>query len=98
MNRPQEVRSRFNGQTKPQMHLKQCYKAWEHVPHAEWVHRFVHTLDPIVKNWYAEVELRQGTVSWDTLVDSFVLTISINEVFPTLDASIRLIHTKVFDD
>ena len=37
-------------------------------------------------------------VSWVSLVDSFVLTFSINEVFPALDAAIRLIHTKVFDD
>ena len=38
------------------------------------------------------------TISWDSLVDSFVLTFSINEVCPALDAAIRLIHTKVFDD
>ena len=77
--------------------MEQCYEAWKHVPHEEWVHRFVHTLEPVAKNWYAEVELRHGTSSWDSLVDSFVLTFSILEVCPTLDAAIRLIHTKVFD-
>ena len=50
------------------------------------------------KELVCEVELRHGTVSWDTLVDSFMLTFSINEVFPALDAAVRLIHTKVFDD
>ena len=95
---PQEVRSTFNGMTNPQGHLEQCYEAWKHVPREEWVHRFVHTLEPIAKNWYAEVELRHGTISWDSLVDSFVLTFSINEVCPTLDVAVRLIHTKVFDD
>ena len=78
--------------------MEQCYKAWKHVPREEWVHRFVHTLEPIAKNWYAEVELHHGTVSWDSLVDSFVLTFSINEVCPALDVALRLIHTKVFDD
>ena len=39
-----------------------------------------------------------NTLSWDCLVDSFVLTFSTNEVCPALDAAIRLIHTKVFDD
>ena len=97
MDQPQEVRSRFNGNTSPQEHLKQCYEAWKHVPCEEWVHRFVHTLEPVAKNWYAEVELRHGTISWDSLVDIFVLTFSINEVFPALDAAVRLIHTKVFD-
>ena len=92
------MRSRFNGKNSPQKHLEQCYEAWKHVPRAEWVHRFVHTLDPIAKNWYAEFELRQGTVSWDCLIDSFVLTFSVNEVSPSLDAAVRLIHTKVFDD
>ena len=76
----------------------QCYEAWKYVPCEEWVHRFVHTLEPIAKNRYAEVELCHGTVSWDSLVDSFVLTFSINEVCPALDAAIRVIHTKAFDD
>ena len=44
------------------------------------------------------MELRHGTVSWDSLVDSFVLTFAINEACPALDAAIRLNHTKVFDD
>ena len=68
------------------------------MPQEEWVHRFVHTLEPLAKNWYAEAELRRDTVRWDCLVDSFVLTFSTNEVCPALDAAIRLIHTKVFDD
>ena len=62
------------------------------------MHKFVHTLEPIAKNWYTEVELRHGTVSWDDLVDSFILTFSVNEVCPALDAAVRLIHTKIFDD
>ena len=80
MDQLQEVWSRFNGKTSPEEHLEQCYEAWKHVPYEEWVHRFIHTLEPVAKNWYAEVELRHGIVSWDSLVDSFVLTFSINEV------------------
>ena len=57
----------------------------------------MHILEPVTNNWYAEVELRHGTASWDSLVDSFVLTFSINEVFPALDAAVRMINTKVFD-
>ena len=48
--RPQEVRSRFNGKTSPREHLEQCFEAWKNVPHEEWVHRFVHTLEPVAKN------------------------------------------------
>ena len=50
MDQPREVRIRFNGKTNPQEHLEQCYEAWKHVPHEEWVHRFVHTLEPIENN------------------------------------------------
>ena len=78
--------------------MARCYEVWKYVPQEEWVHRFVHTLEPIARNWYAEAELRRETVSWDCLVDSFVLTFSTNEVCPALDVAIRLIHTKVFDD
>ncbi len=95
---PQEFRSRFNGQTSPQLHLEQCYEAWTKVSQEEWVHRFIHTLEHVAKNWYAEVELRHGTVSWHSLADSFFLTFSINDVCPALDKAIRLIHSKVFDD
>ena len=86
MEQPQEVQSRFDGKTSPQEYLAQCYEAWQHLPQEVWVHSFVHTLEPIAKNWYAEAELHQDTVSWDPLVDSFVLTFSTNEVCPALDA------------
>ena len=91
------MRSRFNGKTIPQEHLEQCYEVWKHVPQEEWVNRFVHSLELLAKNWYAEAELLLDTISWDCLVDIFVLTFSINEVFPALDTAVRLINTKVFD-
>ena len=58
----------------------------------------MHNLDPVANNWYAEVKIHRGIVSWDTLIDSFVLTFYTNEVCPALDTAIQLIHTKVFDD
>ena len=45
-----------------------------------------------------EAELRHDTVSWDCLVHSFMHTFYTNDVCPALDAAIRIIHTKVFDD
>ena len=53
---------------------------------AAWVPRFLHTLEQIAKKWHAQAELRQDTVSWDPLVDIFVLIVSTNEVCPALDA------------
>ena len=94
----EELQSKFDGNSSPQEHLEKCYEAWKYVPRNEWVHRFVHTLEPIAKNWYVEAELHQDTVSWDCLVHSFMHTFSTNDVCPALDAAIRIIHTKVFDD
>ena len=94
MDQPQGVRSRTN----PQEHVARFYDTWKRVPQEEWLHRVVHTLDPISKNWYAAAELHRDTVSWVCTIDSFVLTFSTNMVCPTLDVSIRLTHTKVFDD
>ncbi len=78
--------------------MEQCYAAWMQVSQEEWVHRFVHTQELVAKNWYAKFVLHHRTVSWVNLADSFVLTFSIDDVFPTLDVAIRLIRTKVFDD
>ncbi len=78
--------------------MEQCYGSWRHVPHEEWVHKFVHTLEHVVKNWYAEFELHHGTISWVNITNSFVLTFSIDDVCPNLEVVVRLIHAKVFDD
>ena len=50
VNQFQEVRSKFNGQNSPQDHLRQCYAAWENIPREEWVHKLMHTLEPIAQN------------------------------------------------
>ena len=32
----------------------------KNIPRVEWVHKFVHTLEPIAQNWYMEAELLPG--------------------------------------
>ena len=54
----QEMRSKFTGRNSPQEHWKQSYPAWGNIPREEWVHKFVHTLEPIAQNWYMEAEIR----------------------------------------
>ena len=86
------MHSRFDGQSVPQEHLEHCYETWKHVPRR--VHRLIRIRALVAENWYTEAKLRQDTVSWDCLVDNFVLTFSINEVCPALDAAVRLIHNS----
>ena len=83
------MRSKFKGQNSPQGHLRQNYTAMEHTPRKEWVHKFVHILDPIAKNGHMKVELRHGTVSGDDLVDRFLITFSINKSGLVLDIAFR---------
>ena len=62
------------------------------------MHKFMHILDPIAKNGHMEVELRHSTVSGDDLVDSFLITFSINKSRPVLDIAFRSNHDKANDD
>ena len=61
----------YDGQTNPRIHVVACVKAWKHTKVDEWVHLFVHTLDPIPKNWYTETELHRGTKTWSLLIEGF---------------------------
>ena len=63
-------------------------------PCKEWVHKFVHILDPIAKNGHMKVELRHGTVSGDDMVDHFLITFSINKSGLVLDIAFRSHHDK----
>ena len=95
LSQAQEVRGKFKGQHSLQGHLRQYYTAGENTPRKERVHKFVHILEPIVKNWHMEVELRHGTVSRDDLVDRFLITFSINKSGPVLEIAF---HDKANDD
>ena len=57
INQVQEARSNFIGQNSPREHLRQIYTAWDNIPREEWVHKFVHTLEPLAQNRYMEAEL-----------------------------------------
>ena len=49
ISQTQEVRSKFKRPNSLQGHLRKNYTAWENTPPKEWVHKFVHILDPIAK-------------------------------------------------
>lgn len=66
-------------------HLVQWTKAWGEISQLEWVHIFIHTLDVIIRNWYLEMELRQGTVDWDEMKEIFLLTFSFKDGFECID-------------
>ena len=79
-------------------HIKNCEQNWLDIPEDEWVHLFIHTLDTVPRNWYTEIELRKGTVSWPVMIERFLLTFSFESEYPSIDQALKLIKTKIFDD
>ena len=68
------VQHKYTGQSDPRSHIQTCEQNWSDIPEDEWVHRFIHTLDTVPRNWYTEAELRKGTTTWPLMIDSFLLT------------------------
>ena len=98
LSQAQEVRSKFKGSNSLLGHLRQYYTAGENKPRKKGVHKFVHILATITKQWPMEGELRHGLVSRDDLSASFLITFSINKSSPVLDIAFRSALAKVYDD
>lgn len=64
----------YSGLTDPGEHLLTCGYRWSDVPREGWTHMFVHTLDVVPREWYAQLELRRETSTWETMTLRFVHT------------------------
>jgi hypothetical protein len=58
---------KYDGQWTLEEHLEKCITLWRMTPLEEWPHHFVHTLEGIPSIWYADQEMRRGTMSWTVL-------------------------------
>lgn len=47
-------------------------------------------------NWYLEIEMRHGTVEWDILKESFLLTFSFKDGFEFIDEELQEIKDAIF--
>jgi hypothetical protein len=52
---------KHTGEGNPTYHVAKCEKTWKSIPRNEWIHKFIHTLDTIPKNWYLELEMHIDT-------------------------------------
>jgi hypothetical protein len=59
---------KYIGISNPTKHVEQCKNRWSSTLKEETIHRFIHTLDTIPKNWYLELEMRREKTSWDKMV------------------------------
>jgi hypothetical protein len=64
-------------------------KTWIQVPKLEWMHRFIHTLETVPKNWYLELEVCKGT-------RNFKVTFSFEVESHVVDATLQVIRSKIF--
>jgi len=47
-------------------------------------------------NWYLETKLRHGTVEWDVLKEGFLLTLSFEDGFASIDEALQEIKAFIF--
>ena len=79
----EHVQQKYLGESDPRSHIQTCEQNWSDIPEDEWVHRFIHTLDQIPKNWYTETELRKGTTAWPLMIEKFLLTFAFESEYPS---------------
>ena len=79
-------------------HIKYFRAPLEACLRQEWVLQFIHTVDMIPRRWYTSVELRQGTIEWHELANSFIHTFEFVDDHPSIDATLQVIKTKIFED
>ena len=79
------VQQKYTGESDPRAHIQTCEQNWSNIPEDEWVHRFIHTLDTVPRNWYIETELRKGTTTWPLMIDRFLLTFGFESEYLGVD-------------
>ena len=82
------IQQKYTGQSDPRSHIQTCEQNWSDIPEDEWVHRFIHTLDTVPRNWYIETELRKGTTTWPFMIDNFLLMFTFESEYPSVDQGV----------
>ena len=84
-NNKEPLQQKYTGESHPRSHIKICEQSWLDIPEDEWVHLFIHTLDTVPRNWYTEIELRRGMITWPIMIDSFLITFTFESEYPSID-------------
>jgi hypothetical protein len=87
---------KYTGESDPTGHVEQCRALWGSVPEVEWTHKFIHTLDTILKNWYLELKMHRETTRWEELIQRFKIMFTFEHESPSIDAVLQVIRAKIF--
>ncbi|GLJ58609.1 hypothetical protein SUGI_1463480 [Cryptomeria japonica] len=74
---PTPVPCHYSGSTDPLEHVGSCEMQWiaQAIPTPQqWVHQFMHTLEPLPRNWDRNEEMQQWTCCWSQLQERFCVT------------------------
>jgi hypothetical protein len=77
------------GERDPASHVEQCRDLWSSVQEIKWMHKFIHKLDTIPKNWYLELEMRREMTQWEELIQRFRVTFTFKHESPSIDAMLQ---------
>jgi hypothetical protein len=92
----EDIAQKYTGESDPAGHVEQCRDLWSSVPEIEWMHKFIHTLDTIPKNWYLELEMHRETTRWEELIQRFRVTFTFEHESPSIDAVLQAIQSNIF--
>jgi len=90
------IAQKYAGVSDPTNHIAQCRKIWSLIPKKEWMHRCIHKLDTIPKNWYLELEMCRETMNWDELTRRFNIAFTFENESPLVDAALHVVRNKIF--
>jgi hypothetical protein len=62
------------------------------------MHKFIDTLDIIMKNSYLELEMHKETTRWDEMVQRFKITFTFEHESPSIDAVLQDIQNNIFSE
>jgi hypothetical protein len=62
------------------------------------MHRFIHTLETIPKNWYLEMEVHRDTTEWGYISQRFKETFTFQHKSPSIYTTLQEIKHKIFNE
>ena len=80
--------SKYTGLTNLVEHIEHFRETWDISLRQEWIHKLIHTLEMIPRNWYMQVELRRVTVKWEELVANFMHAFEFVDDNSSIDVSL----------
>lgn len=88
----------YTGFCCPKQHVTDCVERWKNIPKEQWVHKLVHTLDIVPRNWYTKLEVCRGTTNWEEMTKSFLQTFQFEDEDSSVREMLQIIKGNIFEE